>query len=82
MAYVWKNVSALEKQYLLGRIKAIGVSNFLPPHIEYLREFSDIVPAVNQFEISPLNTNKGIISYCRERILLLKQCQLLAIIGQ
>ena len=50
MAYVWKMYQALEKQYLLGRIKAIGVSNFLPPHIEYLREFSDIVPAVNQFE--------------------------------
>lgn len=62
-----KMYQALEKQYLLGRIKAIGVSNFLPPHIEYLREFSDIVPAVKQFEISPLNTNKGIISYCREK---------------
>ena len=61
---MWKELSTL---YKAGRIRAIGVSNFLPPHIEALGEVSDIVPAVNQFEISPLNTNKELIKYCQER---------------
>lgn len=61
---MWEELS---KQYLAGRIRAIGVSNFLQPHLEALAETSDIVPAVNQFEISPLNTNKRLIRYCQER---------------
>ena len=61
---MWEELSVL---YKAGRIRAIGVSNFLPPHIEALREVSDIVPAVNQFEISPLNTNKDLIEYCQIR---------------
>lgn len=59
---MWK---VLTKFYNEGRIRAIGVSSFLPPHIEALREVSDVVPAVNQFEISPLNTNKNLIKYCQ-----------------
>lgn len=51
--------------YKQGRIRAIGVSSFLPPHIESLKEVSDIVPTVNQFEISPLNTQKDLIKYCQ-----------------
>ena len=61
---MWKVLSKLYKE---GRIRAIGVSNFLQPHLEALAETSDIVPAVNQFEISPLNTNKELIKYCQER---------------
>jgi len=57
----------LSKLYIQGRIRAIGVSNFLQPHLEALAKYSDIVPAVNQFEISPLNTNKALIQYCQER---------------
>lgn len=58
---------ALEELYKAGRIRAIGVSNFLQPHIDALAEISDIVPAVNQFEISPLNTQKELIKYCHEK---------------
>lgn len=61
---MWKE---LEKFYRDGRIRAIGVSNFLQPHIEYLKQFSDIVPAVNQFEISPLNIHRDLIDYCRDK---------------
>lgn len=51
--------------YKKGRIRAIGVSSFLPPMIESLKDVSDIVPSVNQFEISPLNTQKELIKYCQ-----------------
>lgn len=56
----------LTKLYKKGRIRAIGVSSFLPPHIESLKEVSDVIPSVNQFEISPLNTQKHLIEYCKE----------------
>lgn len=61
---MWKELSNLYKD---GRIRAIGVSNFLQPHLEALADTSDIIPAVNQFEISPLNTNKALIDYCQKR---------------
>lgn len=57
----------LTKLYHEGRIRAIGVSNMLPPHIEALKEVSDVVPAINEVEISPLNTQKKLIKWCQDR---------------
>lgn len=53
--------------YYQGRIRAIGISSFLPPMIDSLKDVSDVIPAVNQFEISPLNTQKPLIKYCQEK---------------
>lgn len=36
-----------------GRAKSIGVSNFLPEHLQKLFDNTDVVPAVNQIEIHP-----------------------------
>ncbi|GAB7105642.1 aldo/keto reductase [Streptomyces phaeofaciens JCM 4814] len=44
---------AFEKLYSDGRVRAIGVSNFLPGHIERLIEETSVVPAVNQIELHP-----------------------------
>ncbi|WP_326653730.1 MULTISPECIES: aldo/keto reductase [unclassified Streptomyces] len=44
---------AFEKIYADGRAKAIGVSNFLPEHLERLIGETSIVPAVNQIELHP-----------------------------
>lgn len=49
----WEDVTKL---YDEGRIRAIGVSSFLPKHLERLFSISSIVPAVNQFEINPINS--------------------------
>lgn len=46
----WK---ALEKIHADGGARAIGVSNFLPAHLDTLLEFADVVPAVNQIELHP-----------------------------
>lgn len=45
--------SAMEDIYASGRVKAIGVSNFLPEHLETLLKKAIIVPAVNQIELHP-----------------------------
>lgn len=62
-----KMYEVLTDYYRQGRIRAIGVSSFLPPMIESLKDVSDVMPAVNQFEISPLNTQKQLIKYCQDK---------------
>ncbi|MEU3713272.1 aldo/keto reductase [Streptomyces catenulae] len=44
---------AFEKIHAEGRARAIGVSNFLPEHLERLIGETSIVPAVNQIELHP-----------------------------
>lgn len=61
-----KMYRVLTRLYHQGRIHAIGVSNFTRAHLESLKDVSDVVPAVNQFEISPLNSQKPLIEYCNE----------------
>lgn len=46
----WK---AFEKIHSDGRAKAIGVSNFHPPHLQRLFDETGTVPAVNQIELHP-----------------------------
>lgn len=57
----WK---AFEKLYAEGRIKAIGVSNFKPHHLERLLAETDIVPAVNQIELHPRFTQQATRDFC------------------
>jgi diketogulonate reductase-like aldo/keto reductase len=44
---------ALEKLLADGKVRAIGVSNFMPAHLEHLLGAAAVVPAVNQIEIHP-----------------------------
>jgi 2,5-diketo-D-gluconate reductase A len=44
---------ALEKLLADGKVRAIGVSNFMPEHLTQLMEATSIVPAVNQIEVHP-----------------------------
>ncbi len=47
---------ALERLYTEGRLRAIGVSNFMPNQLKVLREHTEIMPAVNQIELHPYFT--------------------------
>lgn len=51
-AYVdsWRAMIELQEQ---GRVRSIGVSNFLPEHLDRLAAATDVVPAVNQVELHP-----------------------------
>lgn len=57
--------SALEKLYSRGAVRAIGVSNFLPHHIENLLCGCEIKPMVNQIEFHPGYSQENVLSYCR-----------------
>jgi len=66
----WKHRSAwltMEKLYRTGRIKAIGVSNYMIPHLEELLPTAEILPAVNQIEFHPYLQSKPLHQYCRAR---------------
>lgn len=44
---------ALEQLLADDKVRAIGVSNFMPPHLERLLGEAKVVPAVNQIEVHP-----------------------------
>ena len=44
---------ALETLLADGKVRAIGISNFMPDHLERLLPEVEVVPAVNQIEVHP-----------------------------
>jgi diketogulonate reductase-like aldo/keto reductase len=58
---------ALERVYAEKRVRAIGVSNFLRPHLEELLAHARVVPAVNQIELSPFLQRREAVDFCREK---------------
>ena len=53
---------ALESLLADGRVRAIGVSNFLPHHLERLRAETEVVPALNQLEIHPYFAQRELLA--------------------
>lgn len=58
---------ALEDAYKAGKIRAIGVSNFLKEDIDNLWEGSKIKPMVNQILCHISNTPLDLIEYCQNK---------------
>jgi diketogulonate reductase-like aldo/keto reductase len=58
---------AMEDLYKQGKIRAIGVSNFLVHHLDELLETATIVPHVNQIRLFPGLRQDEVISYCKEK---------------
>ncbi len=57
---------AMEELYEAGKIRAIGVSNFLPYKLLDLMLFNKIPPAVNQIETHPFNQQIEAASFLNE----------------
>ncbi len=57
---------ALEKLYAEKRARHIGVSNFLVPHLQELLSHCEVVPAVNQIELSPFLQRRETRALCEE----------------
>ncbi|WP_019143971.1 aldo/keto reductase [Aeromicrobium massiliense] len=60
----WK---AMEEIAASGKVRAIGVSNFQPAHLDRLLETAEVVPAVNQVEVHPYLTNEAVRSYSADK---------------
>ena len=57
---------ALETLRADGKVRAIGVSNFLPARLERLLNETDVVPAVNQIEVHPYTQQRELQAFNRE----------------
>ncbi|MBR2737245.1 MAG: aldo/keto reductase [Lachnospiraceae bacterium] len=66
----WREINAdtwraLTDLYRAGRVRAIGVSNFLPKHIEPLLE-TEVAPMVDQIQYHPGMMQTPVVDWCRE----------------
>ncbi|MFY1069086.1 aldo/keto reductase [Enterococcus sp. AD013-P3] len=73
----WQNANAeswraMEDLYEAGKIKAIGISNFRPHHIEELKKTAKIMPMVNQIFLAPGEKQEEVVSYCEDNDILLE----------
>lgn len=63
---------ALEKLYKDGKVRAIGVSNFNPHHLQDLFNECEIKPMLNQVEYHPHLAQPELKTFCREHDILLE----------
>ncbi|MGD1221486.1 aldo/keto reductase [Streptomyces krungchingensis] len=54
---------ALEKLLADGKVRAIGVSNFMVDHLTTLLDAASVVPAVNQLEIHPYFQQRTVLEF-------------------
>lgn len=59
-AEAWR---AMEEAVEAGLIRSIGVSNFMPHHLEALLKTAKIKPAVNQIYLSPSDQQKDVVAF-------------------
>lgn len=68
-AGTWK---AMEEAYKEGKVKAIGVSNFMKHHLEALFETAEIKPMVNQIILAPGCAQEDLVRFCKGNDILLE----------
>ena len=57
---------ALEQLFADKRVRAIGVSNFLTPHLQELQGKAKVLPATNQIELTPFLQRHETVTLCRK----------------
>ena len=73
----WKQLDidtwrALEKLYKEGKVRAIGVSNFLPHHLDNILENCEVKPMVDQIEYHAGYTQEATVQYCKQHDILVQ----------
>jgi len=58
---------ALEKLYQEGKVRAIGVSNYLVHHLEDMWTYAKVRPSVNQCEYHPKLLQGNLVEYCTKQ---------------
>lgn len=59
----WK---AMEEIQSLGKAKTIGVSNYSVEQLEEMKNYANVLPAVNQVEFHPFKYDAQLLNYCKE----------------
>ena len=61
-----------ELSLYVGKVKAIGVSNWSIPYLEDLSKTWKVVPAINQVELHPYNPQHDLKKYCDDKGIILE----------
>jgi diketogulonate reductase-like aldo/keto reductase len=65
----WKAMERILKE---GRCRAIGVSNYTTRHLKELEQEADIIPMVDQVELSPYLDQKELRTHCFEKNIIIE----------
>ncbi|EMC50546.1 aldo/keto reductase [Streptococcus mutans] len=68
-ADVWR---AMEDLYQAGKVRAIGVSNFMIHHLEPLLEVATVKPMVNQVLLALGCSQEDLVAFCRQNEMILE----------
>lgn len=63
---------AMEEIQQSGKARAIGVSNFLPAHLDQLAETATMLPSINQVEFHPHLQSPELVTYCDDHNIVLE----------
>ena len=72
LALTKRQTEKVEELYAEGKIRAIGLSNFLPHHIENILAGCTVRPAVDQIEYHPGYSQEAAVQYCKENGILVQ----------
>jgi diketogulonate reductase-like aldo/keto reductase len=61
---VWKAFQRLRDE---GRVRSLGVCNFLPEHLRRLYQETGEYPTIDQIELHPTWQQRETVAFCRER---------------
>lgn len=72
----WEDVNletwrAMTELYKAGRVRAIGVSNFMPHHLQVLMK-TEVPPMVNQIEFHPGQMQDETVLFCKQNSILVE----------
>jgi diketogulonate reductase-like aldo/keto reductase len=57
---------AVEEIHATGQAKTIGVSNYMIRHLEEMKHYAKVLPAVNQVELHVFLQQPELVKYCRD----------------
>ncbi|KAK5118659.1 hypothetical protein LTR85_008124 [Meristemomyces frigidus] len=60
----WRQMEEMKAQ---GLAKSIGVSNYLPEHLDFILETCKTPPAINQIEFHPYLQHAGLLQYHKDK---------------
>ena len=63
---------AMEEMQAQGLVRTIGVSNFLPHHLESLLASANVPPAIDQIEFHPGYLQEETVDFCRQNGILVQ----------
>jgi len=65
----WRAFETLQAE---GKVRSIGVSNYMVKHLEELLAHAKVKPSVNQIELSPYTTRDDVVAFCKKNDILVE----------